>query len=102
MSAPDSILKLIENFDLHRRAYLSHDYNEAQVRREFIDPFFEVLGWDMFNKGNYASAYKDVIHEDAIQMGGATKAPDYAFLAESGRPISILPKNEVACVPEPA
>jgi hypothetical protein len=79
MVAPDSILQLVENFDFHRRAYLSQEYNEAQVRLEFIDPFFESLGWDVFNKENYASAYKDVIHEDAIHMGGATKAPDYAF-----------------------
>ena len=79
MSAPDSILQLIENFEFHRHAYLSQDYNEAQVRLEFIDPFFEALGWDVFNKDNYASAYKDVFHEDAIHMGGATKAPDYAF-----------------------
>jgi len=79
MPAPDSILQLVENFELHRGAYLTQDYNEAQVRREFVDPFFEALGWDVFNKASYAWAYKDVIHEDAIQMGGATKAPDYAF-----------------------
>jgi len=24
-------------------------------------------------------AYKDVIHEDAIKVGGYTKAPDYCF-----------------------
>ncbi|MFZ0535120.1 MAG: hypothetical protein WAM09_18270, partial [Anaerolineales bacterium] len=79
MSVPDTILQLVENFEIHRRAYLSQDYNEAQVRLEFIDPFFEALGWDMFNKQSYAFAYKDVIHEDAIHVGGATKAPDYAF-----------------------
>ncbi len=45
MSAPDSILQLVENFETHRRAYLASDYNEAQVRLEFIDPFFEALGW---------------------------------------------------------
>src|SRR5947199_1031977 len=33
----------------------------------------------MENISGYAEAYKDVIHEDAIKMGGATKAPDYCF-----------------------
>jgi hypothetical protein len=56
MSAPDSILQLVEHFETHRLAYLSPDYNEAQARREFIDPFFEALGWDIFNKQNYAPA----------------------------------------------
>ena len=31
------------------------------------------------NKLGYAEAYKDVIHEDALKIGGATKAPDYCF-----------------------
>jgi len=59
--------------------YHSQQYNETQLRREFIDPFFEELGWDVTNKAGYAQAYKDVIHEDAIKVGGATKAPDYCF-----------------------
>ncbi len=79
MSAPDIILKLIDNFEFLRNTYLSQDYNETQVRLEFINPFFEALGWDMSNIAGYAHAYKDVIHEDAIQVGGVTKAPDYAF-----------------------
>ena len=33
----------------------------------------------MDNKQGYAEAYKDVIHEDAIKIGGETKAPDYCF-----------------------
>src|SRR5436853_5510416 len=40
---------------------------------------FKALGWDMENISGYAEAYKDVIHEDAIKIGGATKAPDYCF-----------------------
>ena len=40
---------------------------------------FECLGWDMDNEQGYAEAYKDVIHEAAIKIGGATKAPDYCF-----------------------
>jgi len=49
------------------------------VRREFIDPFFKALGWDIDNERGYAAAYKEVIHEDAIKIGGSTKAPDYCF-----------------------
>ncbi len=79
MPAPDSILKLVDNFEQHRRAYLSLAYNETQVRLEFIDPFFEALGWDIYNKSGTALAYKDVIHEDALKLGGASTAPDYAF-----------------------
>ena len=79
MPAPALIHELVERFDRNRDAYRSGQYNETQARREFIDPFFEALGWDVNNRQGYAEAYKDVIHEDAIKIGGATKAPDYCF-----------------------
>lgn len=40
---------------------------------------FKVLGWDIDNTKDYAEAYKDVVHEDALKVGPATKAPDYCF-----------------------
>jgi len=78
-NVPPRVIELVETFDQHVEAYRSQQYNETQVRREFIDPFFEELGWDVTNKAGYAQAYKDVIHEDAIKVGSATKAPDYCF-----------------------
>jgi hypothetical protein len=79
MSAPPLIHELVERFERNYSAYKSGSYNETQVRREFIDPFFEALGWDVNNTQGYAEAYKDVIHEDAVKVGGITKAPDYSF-----------------------
>jgi fido (protein-threonine AMPylation protein) len=77
--APAIVTTLIERFERNRESYKSQGYNETQLRREFLDPFFEALGWDVANKQGHAEAYKDVIHEDAIKIGGATKAPDYCF-----------------------
>ena len=79
MPAPKQILELIARFERNRDAYRSPQYNETQLRREFLDPFFKSLGWDIDNEQGYAEAYKDVIHEDAIKVGEATKAPDYCF-----------------------
>jgi len=79
MSVPEEIYELIERFDRNLDTYRSGRYNEAQVRQEFINPFFHALGWDVYNKQGYAEAYKDLIHEDAIKIGSATKAPDYCF-----------------------
>ena len=75
MAAPNTVLDLVDRY--HRHAATS--FNETQVRQEFINPFFEALGWDISNKQGYAEAYKDVIHEDTLKIGGTTKAPDYAF-----------------------
>ena len=79
MTTPKEIIELVDRFDRNRESYRSGSYNETQLRREFLDPFFEVLGWDVANRRGYAEAYKDVIHEAAIKVGGATKAPDYCF-----------------------
>ncbi|HDQ41920.1 MAG TPA: restriction endonuclease subunit R [Desulfonatronum sp.] len=78
-SAPSAILTLVERFAMHREAYKSPEYNETQVRREFIDPFFKALGWDVDNAKGYAEQWKEVYHEDAVRIGGVTKAPDYSF-----------------------
>ena len=64
MPAPKEVISLVERFRLNLEDYQSGKYNETQVRLEFIDPFFETLGWDVHNKKGYAEAYKDVVHED--------------------------------------
>ena len=79
MAPPDVLVELVERFGRNIDAYKSGQYNETQVRREFIDPLFIALGWDVNNKEGYAEAYKDVVHEDSIKVGGFTKAPDYCF-----------------------
>ena len=80
MSAPDIIHELVNRFRDSYDFYTSVNYNEAQLRQEFINPFFEALGWDMTNKAGYAPQYREVIHEDSQkQSDGKTKAPDYAF-----------------------
>jgi len=79
MAAPREVRTLIQRFQGNRTAYVSGPYNETQLRREFLDPFFTALGWDVANVSGAAEAYKDVVHEDAIKIGGATKAPDYCF-----------------------
>jgi len=80
----DEVCELVERFDAHKETYHSEGYNEAQLREEFLNPFFAALGWDVYNRKGYAGAYKEVIHEDAIKVGGRTKAPDYCFRAGGG------------------
>ena len=84
MAVPEAVRELVERFDAHKETYRSSQYNEAQLREEFLNPLFEALGWDVYNRKGYADAYKEVIHEDALRIGGRTKAPDYCFRAGGG------------------
>lgn len=93
MTVPATISELIERFDRNLEAYKQGRYNETQVRLEFINPFFEELGWDITNKQGYAEAYKDVVNEDAIKIGGATKAPDYSFRIGGARKFFLEAKK---------
>jgi hypothetical protein len=78
-SAKIEVERLVDRFARNLDVYKRAEYKETQVRVEFIDPFFEVLGWDVRNVRGYAEQYKDVVHEDAIKVSGATRAPDYCF-----------------------
>jgi hypothetical protein len=93
MPAPDSVLKLCETFADHRDHYRSGNYNEAQLRKEFLDPFFAALGWDMDNTAGLAPQYRDVIHEDALRIGPHVKAPDCAFTLHGQRKFFLEAKK---------
>jgi predicted type IV restriction endonuclease len=83
--AHKKVASLIERFDEQKDFYKRSDYNETLTRRDFIDPFFKALGWDIDNEQGYAESYREVIHEDRIRIGGATKAPDYSFRLGGGK-----------------
>ena len=102
MQAPQEVLDLIARFEENLAAYTSGGYNEAQLRREFIDPLFGALGWDLDNIAGHAEAYKDVIHEDAIRIGGAVKAPDYCFRIGGTRKFFVEAKKPAVRIAEDA
>ena len=45
--APDSVRLLVDRFDQDRKVFLSGDYEEEQLRAEFVNHFFAAIGWDM-------------------------------------------------------
>jgi hypothetical protein len=93
MPVPDTVLKLCETFADHREHFRSGNYNEFQLRKQFLDPLFEALGWDMANSQGLAPQYRDVIHEDAIKIGPHVKAPDYAFTLHGQRKFFLEAKK---------
>jgi hypothetical protein len=74
MAAPADLIRLVDQFREHQATYMSGEFNEAALRIQFIDPMFELLGWDVYNRQGFAEAYKDVVHEDSLKIGGSTKA----------------------------
>ncbi len=81
-TVPQAVFNLIQRYEAYRQAYIRGDYNETQLRREFVDPLFRALGWDVDNNQGFAEAYKEVVHEQTIKFRGqdtSTKFIDYSF-----------------------
>lgn len=84
-TALNTITKLAKRFEEQFTSYKNNSYNETLTRRDFIDPFFKALGWDVDNENGYAEAYREVIHEDKVKISGYMKAPDYSFRLTGGK-----------------
>jgi len=93
-SPPKQVVDLVEHFDRDRKAFQSAEYKEESLRKEFLDPFFESLGWDVSNKAGLTEVFKPVIHEESIKIAGATKAPDFRDFADGRRLTADGPGEE--------
>ncbi len=79
------IEKLVDRYKEQQKSYHAADYNETKTRRDFIDPFFKALGWDMDNEQDVAEPYREVIHEDKLKIQGKMKSPDYGFRLQGAK-----------------
>ena len=93
MAAPREIVELVERFERNVEAYKSGRYNETQLRREFIDPFFGALGWDVENRGGRLGLQREVIHEDSVLVRDSMKNPDYGFYIGTARKFFVEAKK---------
>ena len=72
----EKLESLIFKLEKDKPHYLSKGYPEAQVRIDFLNPFFKALGWDIENKAQKPPHERDVIVELSPET---TKRPDYNF-----------------------
>ena len=79
MPAPPELKTLVKRYEDNWKQYSSSSYKEAELRKEFLNPLFELLGWDIYNKKGRPEQYKEVVDEPSLEVEGGTKAPDYAF-----------------------
>lgn len=83
--AKDAVAALVAKFQYNLADYKRVSYNETLTRIDFINPFFEALGWDMTNRLGLPENLREVIHEDKLDIKGRKKAPDYSFRLPNGR-----------------
>lgn len=86
---------LVNKYQKDRTHYLTEGYNEAQLRADFLDPLFELLGWDIQNKRAMLTGEREVVVETPLKAsaGTTTKKPDYAFRLFSERKFFLEAKK---------
>jgi hypothetical protein len=91
--APQEVLDLLARYKREEAALQADTYGEADTRKEFVEPLFTALGWDVANVAKHAEPYKDVVNEYSLNIGGTHKAPDYAFRVGINRKFFVEAKR---------
>jgi type I restriction-modification system DNA methylase subunit len=82
-SARQKVKELVRSFKANEAAYINPalNYNETEVRSQFIGPFFRALGWDVLNENRLPLDLREVIQEATVEVGEEklSKKPDYEF-----------------------
>lgn len=107
MNEKVEIQRLIDKYDNDLDYYRSKKYNENQLRIDFLDHFFSILGWDITNVKGKPTNEREVLVEEGLKAkaGANTKKPDYTFRLYSDRKFFVeakKPSVDVSVDTEPA
>ncbi|MEI7903123.1 MAG: DNA methyltransferase [bacterium] len=69
----------VDDFAAQIKVYKSTTYDEANVRKDFLDPLFVALGWDFDNKARLIPQHREVEIESRTEIEGRKKRADYLF-----------------------
>jgi len=83
----ENLSKIIKQYSKNLLEYKSGNYNETEVRNDYVNPFFEELGWDVINRKGMSQHLREVKHEATVYVEEngelRKKKPDYSFNAGS-------------------
>ena len=81
MKEKDILHELVRKYEQNRDYYLTPRFNETMLRSEFLDPLFELLGWDIKNSAGKRTNEREVLLEEPLKKDASThsKKPDYTF-----------------------
>lgn len=77
--AYNEVVELVNRFQQRESYYLRAEYQEAEVRQDFIDKFFTALGWDVAHKRQHNPYEQEVKIEKNMSIQGSQRRADYSF-----------------------
>jgi hypothetical protein len=69
--------RLVESFGKRLAELKQSGYAEAQLRDDFLNPFFRALGWDMENRAGLIQKEREVEIESGARSRRNQKRPCY-------------------------
>lgn len=77
------VAELVQTYSDNYPQFQRATYNETQVRVDFVNRFFKLLGWDVDNEHGLPQHLREVTHEATVvvEEDGVhrSKKPDYSF-----------------------
>lgn len=107
MEKNKKLQRLIDRYESDLTLHRSISYNETQLRTDFLDQLFTILGWDITNSNGKSTNEREVLVEEGLKAKANenTKKPDYTFRLFSERKFFLeakKPSVRIESDPEPA
>ncbi|MFA1571899.1 Eco57I restriction-modification methylase domain-containing protein [Vibrio tasmaniensis 1F-187] len=95
MNKKTQLKSLVDKYQNDIDYYSSTKYNETQLRTDFLDQLFSILGWDITNAAGKPTNEREVLVEEGLKAraGDNTKKPDYTFRLFSERKFFLEAKK---------
>lgn len=79
----EQVAELVQTYSNSYPQFQRATYNETQVRVDFVNRFFKILGWDVDNERGLPQHLREVTHEATVVVEEdgihRSKKPDYSF-----------------------
>jgi adenine-specific DNA-methyltransferase len=82
-SFEQELLRLVAAFERGLGQFKSSGYVEAQLRDDFLNPFWRALGWDLENKAGLVQEKREVAIESRTEIGDRQERADYLFRTDA-------------------
>lgn len=82
-------IRLLQNkvdlYSANLEQYKQKSYNETQVRVDFVNFFFQLLGWDVLNENGLPQHLREVTHEARYPLIDGTEFSLISFVKDFGK-----------------
>ncbi|MFA4815199.1 MAG: N-6 DNA methylase [Candidatus Gracilibacteria bacterium] len=86
---------LVSRFEENESQYVASgsSYNETELRTEFLNEFFQLLGWDILNSKGFSKPFREVVLEANVSEEDKNQKPDYEFRLNGERKFFLEAKR---------